>query len=484
MSPLQPYTEWPSTKEGIGVLHLDPHNPRLARRNHRYTEEEIALELVANSDVLETATSIANEGYIPVEQLIGYKDDTGKKIVVEGNRRLLACRLLKDPKKAPLPYRHSFQKLHKKVDPRQITRLQILWAPSREAAWKLIARKHILHTVKDWKPIMQANFYLQPLEQGYSIPEAAKLLGVRESEIRSARFATQLYSAALELEMADEMKRLVTNPYDFKLTTLMRIVDTKEGKAFLGVDADDDGNALLKTTKKAFRERFHKVLSDISVGDENSRTMNKRTEAIAYINNRTGLPPVAPAGSGSTKLLVDVVGTLPESSAAPTKNSTPPRKRATPPKLVGLFLPETIPLEHKHSKLRNIMHELEMTSPQQFPNACALLLRTFLEMSTYHFLQDSKELDRWKAEVLATGGPNRKFAQEFRPMLLRIVEKKLLPDGNLLNSLRHYLNESSYKPWFTQMNSFVHNPTFHPNEERLRQIWTDMAPLAEALNRR
>ncbi|MDQ3192776.1 MAG: hypothetical protein M3Q58_14370 [Bacteroidota bacterium] len=80
------YSEWSSRKERLGALFLDPQNPRLPKKDKPYTQNEIINELVNHSDVKAIASSIAANGYYPLEQLIILKDPADeKKYVLEGN---------------------------------------------------------------------------------------------------------------------------------------------------------------------------------------------------------------------------------------------------------------------------------------------------------------------------------------------------------------------------------------------------------------
>jgi hypothetical protein len=113
-----------------------------------------------------------------------------------------------------------------------------------------------------------------------------------------------------------------------------------------------------------------------------------------------------------------------------------------------------------------------------------LLLRTFLELSTYLFLKRLNEIDMMRAEAQAAQGKNLKsdWAPDLRPMLQRIVIRHLVNDSHILKSLNLHLNDKQYKPVLAQLNNFVHNPTYPANEPRLREIWEDLSPLLQVVN--
>ena len=86
------YLDWPSKKERLGALYLDPKNPRLHKRAEPDLQNEIIAELVKKSNVREIASSIAADGYFPLKQMIAYKSEAdSKKYVLEGNN--INCQL-------------------------------------------------------------------------------------------------------------------------------------------------------------------------------------------------------------------------------------------------------------------------------------------------------------------------------------------------------------------------------------------------------
>ena len=85
----------------IKRLHLDLRNPRLGRPSVD-TEAEAMTQLLKKfgPKIVGLARSIAEHGLNPTESWAIVQED-GKYVVLEGNRRLVACRLLDNPNKAP-----------------------------------------------------------------------------------------------------------------------------------------------------------------------------------------------------------------------------------------------------------------------------------------------------------------------------------------------------------------------------------------------
>ena len=87
----------------IKRLHLDLRNPRLGRPAVD-TEEEAMGRLLKEfgPKIIGLARSIAEHGLNPTESW-AIVNENGKYVVLEGNRRLVACQLLDNPSKAPDP---------------------------------------------------------------------------------------------------------------------------------------------------------------------------------------------------------------------------------------------------------------------------------------------------------------------------------------------------------------------------------------------
>lgn len=80
----------------LDLLKFDPKNPRFARYfgDHEQPEEEIVDRMIRRENILELMGSISEQGYFDGEQLLVTPDSDGRYIVVEGNRRLSALKLL------------------------------------------------------------------------------------------------------------------------------------------------------------------------------------------------------------------------------------------------------------------------------------------------------------------------------------------------------------------------------------------------------
>ncbi len=164
---------WPIEDRDLSELCLDPLNVRIA--NPQAGESSIAAYLVAAEDVAGLALGIARDGYLDNELPVVTVED-GRLMVLEGNRRVTALKLLTDTLAADYPGGVAFSEVgvervarrHPRVLP---TSIRVMVAPSREAAQPLLARLHTSNPKKSWLREQQAIFYHAQLDRGRTVDD-------------------------------------------------------------------------------------------------------------------------------------------------------------------------------------------------------------------------------------------------------------------------------------------------------------------------
>lgn len=78
-------------------LILDSKNPRLPKSMSNKSEKEIINFLLSDASLIELMLAISKNDFFEGEQLLVVPDEGDKYLVVEGNRRLSAVKLLHNP---------------------------------------------------------------------------------------------------------------------------------------------------------------------------------------------------------------------------------------------------------------------------------------------------------------------------------------------------------------------------------------------------
>lgn len=122
----------------LDKLYLDLNNPR---HTPYVSEKEVIDYLCKNEDIVNLAKDIALHGLNPLENLAVVEDDkTQTYIVVEGNRRLCAIKLLNDFKQAPKDLQKKFSEISRQWQ--EISELQVIVLEDEEHVDLWLSRIH------------------------------------------------------------------------------------------------------------------------------------------------------------------------------------------------------------------------------------------------------------------------------------------------------------------------------------------------------
>ena len=221
------------TRVPIEKLLLDALNPRLSERDTTGGQDEIIRTLWREMAVDEIAWSIANNGYFEHEPLIAEKLRNGMFLVIEGNRRLAAVRLLLD------------DKLRRKIGVKDLPRInaqrrkEISELPvvetKRSKIWPYVGFKHV-NGPQPWESYSKANYIaLVHNEFNIRLDQIAKQIGDQHFTVR------RLYRGLMVLEQAEKagvFSRDDRAKKRFAFSHLYTGLDYIGFQGFIGLDKD------------------------------------------------------------------------------------------------------------------------------------------------------------------------------------------------------------------------------------------------------
>jgi hypothetical protein len=238
--PKKPKTQVEPEIQEISVDNLlfDPQNPRLASDATTASQENLLTLLWTEMAVDEVALSIAANGFFREEPLIVMPNSQheGQFIVLEGNRRLAAVKLLRDEglrKKLRATDIPSLSDEQRKA----LDRLPVSVYPSREAIWQYYGFRHI-NGPKPWDPFSKAQFVADVHEkQKLSLDTIADSIGDRHRTVQ------RLYRGFVVLRQAEQIgvfnkEDRVKNRFNFNY--LYTALDQPDYLRFLGIDPKED----------------------------------------------------------------------------------------------------------------------------------------------------------------------------------------------------------------------------------------------------
>ena len=208
-------------------LSFDFSNPRFPDEGFK-TEEQVLEYLVGAVDVDELLQSIRSAGYVNFEPMIV---ERANRIVLEGNRRLAALRLLSND---ALRNRLKVQ-LPDVPNPKPLPgRIRVKWVDNRTEARAFIGFKHINGPFK-WDALAKAKFAAKWFEDGGDVVTISRTLGDNHNTVR--RLVNGWY--ALKQAQDDGFDRDDRSKARFAFSHLYTALTRPSVREFLGLTPED-----------------------------------------------------------------------------------------------------------------------------------------------------------------------------------------------------------------------------------------------------
>jgi hypothetical protein len=431
-------------------LLLDPGNPRHDPvTGQREAIDAFLKDRTESQQLLRLAKDIAENGPSPID-LVMVVAENGTFVVVEGNRRVLAMKLLKHP---ALAKGFKIEKAISEVSRSSMVldTVRCMVATSRDDAKRWIELRHTGSQeglgVVGWSPEMQVRF-----TQNYT--------GQRGR-------AYQLTDALREAYEGDrELLDLVRTVRTTNLTTLGRLANDPAFRAAAGIDIRGD-EVSTRFPASAMRQFWYRLFTDLSTNAITARSLNKKEQRASYLNTFADVRPPAEARRPRSPLTAEpqpqpttTQGTVP-AAAAPRR----PAARAQRPRPTRLF--HGLELRNTGIKVRDVLREAQRLDLTQFPNAGAVLIRVLVELVVHEALE---------FYGLPTDG---KLRQRVEACL-----RKLDPTNrnDRYEAVRKALSNDQSPIAVRSMHAYLHNPYMQPDAGSLRAISENYMPLLADLD--
>ena len=219
----RPIDDWPVNK-----LLFDGENPRLPPSQGEPSQRELLTLIVKTYSVGELMDSFVINGYFDEEPLVGVPapSDDSKLVIVEGNRRLAALKLLLKPELAGRlvdtasgrPLRIRVPTLTKSRR-RELRRVPVrVYKEGRSAVLAYLGYRHITG-VKHWDSYAKARYVSQLVEDGNDLKSIQLKIGDRHET------APRLLRAYIVWQQAEESAMIPTRnghspPFSYLFTAL------------------------------------------------------------------------------------------------------------------------------------------------------------------------------------------------------------------------------------------------------------------------
>jgi len=242
----------PSEWKPVESLSIDKENFRFDKKVNRSQRELIHL-LERDYQLEQIGESLADNGYFAQEPLVGIKQGNDI-IIVEGNRRLAALKLLLFPSlRVPGKDNSFWGKLagRMKYDLREVP---VVIFRTRAQLTSYLGYRHVASTIP-WQPLPKARFIAELVEKRGSFEEVSNEIGCPASVVRKNYIA---YKAYLQ---AKQKFRIDTSRVDQNFSVFFRALGYTQIADYVGLKADRTLKALRNPIPSSKRSRLNEVIT-------------------------------------------------------------------------------------------------------------------------------------------------------------------------------------------------------------------------------
>ncbi|EKN3848292.1 ParB N-terminal domain-containing protein [Yersinia enterocolitica] len=263
-------------------LDFDPENPRFYRLNERAgSDSAVISEMLEDESVHDLMLSIGEQDYFAGEPLLIVKKGN-KHIVVEGNRRLAAVKLLNGELSPPPKKSKGVISIQDEAKFKP-TSLPCLVYDNREDVLRYIGYRHITG-VKEWDSLSKAKYLKELCETFYKKSSKNNILKSLAKEIGSKSYYVGLLLTALklyEVSNDNDFFNLNMDESDVDFSYLTTALGYSHITEWLGLEDRKDYDAV-----NLNEENLQHLFSWCFVRDQQGRTIigeSRRIKELATI---------------------------------------------------------------------------------------------------------------------------------------------------------------------------------------------------------
>jgi|CXWL01.1.fsa_nt_gi hypothetical protein len=448
----------------IQNLMLDTNNYRIG---HQEGQPQAIRSIVEEQgDKLKVlAEDIMKNGLSPIELFMAMPSQGSKTqhVVIEGNRRTTAIKLVLNPELASgTEQENAFKRLHEKYSNDVPQEIECVVVPTKKDGLLWIQRRHDRGLngagVEDWSSTARDR---ADSDLGKYTPA---------KDVREFVLANSQLSDALHKKISGSK---------FNNTNLTRLLGTASIRDVLGMKKDQE--ALSST---ASQEWLLKVLTDmvVAIASEefdgqpfSEATIDKKEQREEFVEKlvQKHSKPAKKVKSWIIKAEQKVHSASSNASTNVGKGSVKTTPSSADRKFV---IPSTCKIKLPDGKPNDVYHELRKLEVDKFPNSAAVLLRVFLEFSVETYIKN-------KSISLVTD--NKGKLKDSLVNKLEVVEKYMTTNKVMttkeLKSLRTAISNKESLFSTETLNAYVHDPSFNPKAMELKLTWNNFQVFFEKL---
>jgi hypothetical protein len=448
----------PAKSLKIDSLELDLENPRITMAtDQRDAMQKIIAEQKAK--LVNLAESIASRGFSPMDRCLVLRSNrTNKFIVLEGNRRILCAKLLKNPStihtfKMPDSSRKRLEKASQRFNAKNVEPVDCFEVADRTEGNEWIRQRH------------------SGEDSGRGI--------VNWSAIAGSRFAGRnpaLQALEFVLQHGDLSEEQIERINDAKfLTTLDRLLSTPTVREAIGFDIDK-GKLFTQLPPDEAIKPLRRIVLDLAEKAINVTDVKTKDQQNAYIS-KLKLPDRADLSRKSDKLVAVDSITDRDFAAKPSPATRQPRATRSGPRVT--VVPKSCRLKVTTPKIADIFEELKSLQLARHKHAIAVLLRVFLELSIDEYLTKTA-----RATLTFTNPKNGHVSEKTLKTKVKETIAHLVIAGAAEKDfigVTRGLTDPNHPFSIDTLHAYIHNRYFTPVDSHLTAAWDNAQHFFEVI---
>ena len=443
-------TTFYQTRILVNQLLVDTQNPRLPEMKSSQDDAIRLMVKTQGNKVFALAQHLANNGTNPASLPIVIPAPENEKLyyVLDGNRRLTALRLLERPELTDgvidRLISQKIKELSSIYKTRPITELECVVFNNREQADPWI---QLIHRGES---------------QGAGLVEWDGQVAARYDERkgigeRSAPVALQILDLIKNHRTLSQKTREKIENGKFPITNLTRLINTPYVRKKIGLDIKKDTvESLEDKTIKSLAQ----IVEDLGTEYKTVTDIKRLDQRIEYIDKLFD-PHLEKKDNSDPNATKEGFTTL----------STPSNTRRRAPKEAkprATLIPKDFLADVTQARINKIFVELKKLNVDEFPNASAVMLRVFLELSLDHYLEETL---KWPEPQI----DNSKLAQKLNVVANDLENKQIMNSKQLAPIRKAASGQTLLVASVKTLHSYVHNKYFSPIPTELKITWDDIS---------
>jgi hypothetical protein len=477
------------TPRSIDQLRLWPENPRLNPEETHLTLSDFVEDFISTpsdqAHFLDLIKSIANDGFIPADPIVVWKNDrNGKFYVAEGNRRVAAIKVIRNPEKAPKSIRSSIKRYSAQVDDRLLEKILVNIAPTFEdAEWYINQRNNASSLQRPWSRIQQQRWIYELYEKYNGDIEKIKSTtkmeqGEFEAAIRILKIKDILREDFVKSQLSQEEFERASS-HKFPITILERFFSDSKVRAAWGLDYDGI-QINLKSEKESFLRAYAALIKRILDNKHRDDKIDTRTITTKLDEILKSLPEVYLTDGESQNL--NIIQSEPSTNTSiesvddkfdlieNSKNDGLELKNN--PNRSRLILP-IYEIHTDSYRISGLFDEFQRI-PYQYKNSISASLRVFIDLAVFKYIEtenlETKLSAFYKKQIKDISLKDR----------IEYLKQNCLADKAKKIAAR--LVDSTQEFSLDVLNGFVHSQDSHYlTKSFLNRFWDFLFPLLETL---